>query len=55
MIAYVREACEPILKPGEATEALLKAELEGGVLARDTALFNELWAEFQERTARWLR
>lgn len=33
----------------------LEAELEGGVLARDTALFNELWAEFQERTARWLR
>ena len=25
LIAYVREACEPILKPGEATEALLKA------------------------------
>ena len=24
-ICYVREACEPILKPGEATEALLKA------------------------------
>ena len=24
-IAYVREGCEPILKPGEATEALLKA------------------------------
>ena len=24
-ISYVREGCEPILKPGEATEALLKA------------------------------
>ena len=24
-IAYVREGCEPIIKPGEATEALLKA------------------------------
>lgn len=27
-ICYVREACEPILKPGQATEALLKAVTE---------------------------